>query len=56
VQSWWVTNACNMTPASSNACQIASNEYGIDAGITWGFAPPNVQSWWVTNGCNTHPQ
>ena len=35
-------------------CQRASDTYGIDANVTWGFAPASVQSWWIANGCDTH--
>jgi hypothetical protein len=43
------------TPAIPSACQRASDLYGIWAGVTWAFAPPDVQTWWINTGCNTTP-
>lgn len=42
-------------PYSPDACQEASEQYGIVAHETFGYAPPDVQSWWVGAGCNTRP-
>jgi hypothetical protein len=57
VQSWWVANGCNTRPLFlADACERASDTYGIFAGMTWGFAPPNVRSWWMATGCGTHPR
>jgi hypothetical protein len=37
------------------SCQDLSDIYGIDAGVTWGFAPSSVQTTWQANSCGTHP-
>jgi hypothetical protein len=37
------------------SCQDLSDIYGIDASVTWGFAPASVQAQWISNSCNTHP-
>jgi hypothetical protein len=37
-------------------CQGASDYYGIEAFVTFGFAPARVQEWWRQNSCNTVPQ
>ena len=39
-----------------NACQTASDEYGIYAGVGFGFAPSNVQTWWTASSCDVDPQ
>jgi CubicO group peptidase (beta-lactamase class C family) len=49
------TSACMTQTCGTNTCQTASNEYGIVADVTWGFAPSNVQTWWTANGCHTSP-
>lgn len=36
-------------------CQRISNEFGVDAGRTWGFAPAEVRSWWTANDCYASP-
>ncbi len=38
-----------------NACQRASDLYGIAANVTWGFAPADVRTWWADNHCSTAP-
>ncbi|HEX8111017.1 MAG TPA: hypothetical protein VF516_24970 [Kofleriaceae bacterium] len=42
-------------PYSPSACQAASEQYGIVAGSTFGYAPPDVRSWWIGAGCTTSP-
>jgi hypothetical protein len=39
----------------TDACQRASDDYGIKANTSWGFAPSTVRTWWTQNGCNTQP-
>ena len=38
-----------------DSCQRASDVFGIDANITFGFAPQSVRDWWVATGCSTRP-
>jgi hypothetical protein len=41
-------------------CQRISDAFGVDAGVGFGFAPPEIRNpppgWWQNNNCNTHPQ
>jgi hypothetical protein len=41
--------------SKSFSCQDLSDIYGIDAGISFQFAPASVQNDWIARGCNTHP-
>ena len=53
----WIASTVASWQAASfpQTCQRASDDYGISAGVTWGFAPSDIQSWWIAHGCNTHP-
>jgi hypothetical protein len=54
VQKVW-SNEKNACIASNPQCQRISDEFGTTAGVTWGFAPPDVQGWWTQNNCMTSP-
>ncbi|MGK3966288.1 discoidin domain-containing protein [Sorangium sp. So ce118] len=53
--SYGTVKHCDVASVSTSTCQIASNEYGIDHGLSWGFAPQDVQTWWLNNNCDTRP-
>jgi hypothetical protein len=52
VQKEWsdAANACELFVPE---CQRVSDAFGVDANVSWGFAPPEVQSWWSSNSCGT---
>jgi hypothetical protein len=37
------------------SCQDLSDIYGIDAGVSFQFAPTAVRNTWVSQACNSHP-
>jgi hypothetical protein len=41
--------------SKSFSCQDLSDIYGIDAGVSFQFAPTSVRGDWVSRQCNTHP-
>ena len=55
VQTWYYANECDTGPNTTNLCQRISDQYGTNAGVTWGFAPPEARTYWVNFGCNTRP-
>lgn len=55
----WIFMGCSPpSEAGQDPCQRASNLYGIDHGVTSGFASWQLRDFWSPNGrgCATHPQ
>jgi hypothetical protein len=55
IQRWWTQTGCATHRRVPDTCQLASDRYGVVAGVTFGYAPEGVRAWWVGTGCDTRP-
>jgi hypothetical protein len=57
VHQLWTDWRCFVTPQfdTNTLCQTASDLYGVNASVTFGYATNAVQTWWKGHNCNTKP-